>query len=325
MASTDGILTFPGLHCAPPWGMSPRKTWLADGERALDYNLQSLGSLSRLMETLANNYQAQLSHYGLFMLPQIFVSLLPSLLSSSSNADDKFRSAIVIDTLRFTTTACQALLVGANSLRVASSVEAARQLADSLSPRPVLCGERHCHPIDGFDLGNSPLDYVPASVQDRSLIFTTTNGTLAVAAAEHMRLPSILLAGLVNRRAVCRHLQQQSSPDDLLIVCAGTDGQVALEDVLTAGAIVADLIAAQRFACGNDSALLALAAWQELDVAQVGGSTALQHQLSLAVGGKNLLEAGYAADVKFAANLDSLDIVPAAVHSQHAESVFKRA
>ena len=219
-------------------------------------------------------------------------------------------SAVVIDTLRFTTTACRALELGARSLQVATTVEQARRLAANMSPNPLLCGERHCHKIEGFDLGNSPYDYTREHVHDRELVFTTTNGTVAIAAVQH--LPCIALAALVNRQAICQQLLDNQT-GDVAIVCAGTDGQLTWEDVLTAGAIVDLLSTSQNMVLGHDTALLAQAAWQATHN-RVNGHSQLTSQLftelSRSVGGRNLLAAGYERDLHFAAQLDTIDIVP---------------
>ena len=59
---------------------------------------------------------------------QIRVALLPEHLPDDW-CSAAATVAIVIDTLRFTTTACQALVAGAESVQVASEIEQARQLA----------------------------------------------------------------------------------------------------------------------------------------------------------------------------------------------------
>ena len=248
---------------------------------------------------------------------RVWVALLPSHVSDLQRTSlpldgeqtPPFSTAVVIDTLRFTTTACQALELGAQSVQVASSVERAWQLAAELPTKPLLCGERHCHPIDGFDLGNSPLELTRELVHGRDLVFTTTNGTLAVEAVRH--LPSVLLAGLVNRQSLCHYIAQQTS-GNVLLVCAGTDGQLTWEDVLTAGALVDGLRRLANFQYGHDTALLALYAWQA-SVQQCAGekqlAARLEQELSRALGGRNLLESGYQRDVHFAAQLDSLAAV----------------
>ncbi len=241
--------------------------------------------------------------------------------------------AVVIDTLRFTTTACQALQVGASCVHVAPTITRAQQMAKETKPRALLCGERKGHRIEGFDLGNSPVEVTRDRVDGRELIFTTTNGTLAVEAVRH--IPTILLAAFVNRSVTCHYILEQTS-GDVSVVCSGTSGQVTWEDVLTAGAVVDQLINSNKSVeYGNDSALLAHTAWQATlgKVGETGLRNPIDRQhddilpelqanppaeavvarlldeLSRSLGGRNLIESGYQRDLQFAAQLDRLPIV----------------
>ncbi len=264
------------------------------------------------------------------LLRRVFVSLLPRWVDAASHQhlDSRDSNAIVIDTLRFTTTACHALRAGANSVRVAATVEQARNLAAQVSQRPLLCGERHCNLIEGFDLGNSPSEYSSSNVQGRDLVFTTTNGTLAVEAVRQSK--HILLAALVNRAAVCRTVQTDLT-GDLAIVCAGTDGQVAVEDVLTAGAIVDQLLQSEDFTSGHDTATLAVLAWQAVHAEHVFHQLetrdrfhALVHALQNTLGGRNLLDAGYENDIQFAAQIDTIDATPRNVENEPSHFVLSQ-
>ncbi len=241
------------------------------------------------------------------MPTQIHVALLPQLLPCDWARDKP--TAVIIDTLRFTTTACQALAAGAADVTVAAEIEEARMIAASSPQAALLCGERHCHLIEGFDLGNSPLDYSESRVRDKRLVFSTTNGTRAVAAARETQ--EIVLAGLVNRLRVSRALA--GSPTSVAwILCAGTDGEAALEDILAAGAI---LDGSPDLEPGNDAARLAHTAWQSLTRQQEAGpalTSAIEQLFSLSRGGRNLIESGYAPDVQFAARLDTCDALPRA-------------
>ncbi len=242
---------------------------------------------------------------------EISVALLPQLLPanwSANHSDQPPVLAVVIDTLRFTTTAAVALQAGAAAVSVAAEVETARTLARQLGPDTLLCGERHCHPIAGFQLGNSPLEYTPETVGQRRLVFSTTNGTLAVAAAT--TAGQILLGSLVNRQAVAQWIVA-SRFSRVWLVCAGTDGQVAAEDVLTAGAIAHACQQLTICALNNDSAMLAIDLFaQQSDGAGASSQPRIIQLLSQAAGGRNLIEAGYARDIAAVAKLDSLSVVP---------------
>jgi 2-phosphosulfolactate phosphatase len=141
--------------------------------------------------------------------------------------------AVVIDQLRATTTATQALAAGYKAVLCAESIERALSLRGD---GRVLAGERHCVMPPGFDQGNSPLE--AAYLRGRGLVLATTNGAPAVIAAVR-HAPRVLLGCLLNLDALARRLHGVASSESarLLLLCAGTDGEVALEDVYVAGRI----------------------------------------------------------------------------------------
>jgi len=239
------------------------------------------------------------------------VAQLPQLLPpdwSKGNSSEP-TLAVVIDTLRFTSTACVALQAGADSICVAAEVEAARQLAEDLGSGTLLCGERHCHRIEGFHLGNSPFEYSAAVVAKHDLVFSTTNGTRAVAAAQGAQ--QVLLASLLNRAAIVDWIY--ASPfKRAWIFCAGTDGQIAAEDILTAGAILSGCQARSASnVLANDSATIALQLFDSLhDEFGTVPEKAVIELLTKAAGGQNLIQSGYSPDIAEVARLDSIDIVP---------------
>ncbi|MCA9126208.1 MAG: 2-phosphosulfolactate phosphatase [Planctomycetales bacterium] len=232
-----------------------------------------------------------------------------------------FEIAVVIDALRFTTTASQALHAGATQIRTASEVDVARSLAQQVRPA-LLCGERECRRIDGFDLGNSPWEYTPDAVDGRSLIFSTTNGTRAVAAGQCAA--QVALGSFVNRRAIAewlaRRLAANSQRQQAILICAGTDGLVAMEDVLAAGAI---LDSSTSLEPNGDAASLALTAWLAIRQHSVEQTREqLLKRFESCLGGANLIATGFQRDLQFAADLDSLDTIPA---SSAQQDVFLRA
>lgn len=151
--------------------------------------------------------------------------------------------AVVLDVLRATSTATQALASGYRAVLCAGSVERALGLR---APGRSLAGERHCLMPAGFDFGNSPEELRDGS--GRELVLATTNGAPAVVAAA-LAAPRVLLGCVLNLEAVAAAVGRQ---DDVLIVCAGTGGAPALEDIYCAGRLVALLPG-----CRTDAALVA--------------------------------------------------------------------
>jgi 2-phosphosulfolactate phosphatase len=83
-------------------------------------------------------------------------------------------------------------------------------------------------------------------------VWSTTNGTLALKACEHAQM--VLLGALLNLNAVAEELRWQE-PERVLLVCAGTGDDFALEDAYGAGRLIAELPDARL----TDSARAALA------------------------------------------------------------------
>jgi hypothetical protein len=128
----------------------------------------------------------------------IDVYLLPTLVERPQELAGK--AVVVIDVLRATTTIIHALAAGAAEVTVCQEVDEALRLAASRPQRAVLGGERGGLPIAGFDLGNSPTAYSRERVAGREVIFTTTNGTRAMARCSAAR--RILIGAFVNFSAM---------------------------------------------------------------------------------------------------------------------------
>lgn len=206
---------------------------------------------------------------------------------------------VVIDVLRATTTIIHALAAGAASVRIYAEVEEARKASQALkSAKVLLAGERGGKPIPGFDMGNSPGEFTQKSCRGATIILTTTNGTQALVRAEEAQ--RTLAAAFVNYSAVCEQLRLERRP--VHILCAGTDGNITLEDTILAGAFV-------DFLCENGEVELNDAARLAWDCFENHGRI-LQGALEISQGGANLLELGYEADIRAAAQVDQFNIVP---------------
>jgi 2-phosphosulfolactate phosphatase len=202
-------------------------------------------------------------------------------------------TGIVVDVIRATSTICQALASGYDRVYCTAEIDDAMVLREKLGGG-TLGGERSNVLIPGFDLGNSPREYLEP--RDGALILTTTNGTRAVVSAA-ARCGRVLVASLLNLEAVVTAARE--SGEDVLVVCAGVQGDLALDDAYVAGRIVDDLD------CGRTDAAEAAA---RLVRTWSGAEEAFRASRS----GRNLLENApdLADDLAFCARESVLDAVP---------------
>ena len=227
----------------------------------------------------------------------VSISLLPSTRDPISTPD----VAVVIDVLRATSVMATAIAANAKRIITCSEVAEARQWKDRFDPTALLCGERNCQLIDGFDLGNSPAEYMAQRVSGRTLVMTTTNGTRAIHAVQNAN--RIITASFLNITAVDDSMGDAKT---VLLVCAGTDGEITGEDILLAGAIAqASVEVYGSKICGDDS-VRSVEHWQAF---QNSGRT-LTDELRETAGGKNLVRYGFEDDLARCASVDSLTIVP---------------
>ncbi|MHB1311058.1 MAG: 2-phosphosulfolactate phosphatase [Gemmatimonadaceae bacterium] len=252
-------------------------------------------------------------------MPRLTVQLAPE----APNAD----VLVVIDVLRFTTSAATALANGALSVTPCETVAQARTAAMA-NPAALLAGERQAAKPPGFHLGNSPLEFTREAVQGRDIVWTTTNGTRAVARAlgtltppapastlpppPALTLPlplprtgDIALASFVNLTAVVSLLEPRlRSGASVAVVCSGREGGFALEDAACAGALVRRLVARLDIGLTLNDGARASACIDEAygeDFARLFRDA--RH-------GRTLRELGFGADLEACGALDAVQAVP---------------
>ena len=202
-------------------------------------------------------------------------------------------TGLVIDVIRATSTICQALATGYERVFCAAEVEEARTLREALG-EGVLGGERNAVRIPGFDFGNSPREYDDPIAE--TLVLSTTNGTRAVVAAAQ-RCERVFVASLLNLSAVVEAAREAG--DDVVVVCAGVRGTLALDDAFVAGRIV-ELLGWERTDAAEAAARL-VSSWS-------GAEEAFRASKS----GRNLLENApeLEPDIPFCARESVLAVVP---------------
>ena len=213
--------------------------------------------------------------------------------------DIRDHAAVVIDVLRATSVIAQAVASGARAIYPAGTIEEAVRLGQNLDRAElILCGERGGLRIEGFDLGNSPLEFTPDAVADRLLVMSTTNGTPAMIAAMPSR--RTYAASFLNLGAVAKELATES---DVAVVCAGRERRFALEDAVCAGMLVERITKGRKDYELNDSAVASIALARRFG----GDLDAMMRETSA---GRQLIGIGHDHDVVYCAGVDQLDVVP---------------
>jgi 2-phosphosulfolactate phosphatase len=148
-------------------------------------------------------------------------------------------TVLVIDVLRASTCIVTALANGCEAIVPVASPEEARRRAGELD-RSLIAGERRGEPLEGFDLGNSPLEFTRGRVGGRIIVMTTSNGTRALMAARPA--PVVGVAAFINHAAAAGWALARGR--DVLLLCAGERGARSLEDYICAGMLVERLTGA---------------------------------------------------------------------------------
>ncbi len=198
-----------------------------------------------------------------------------------------------------------AFSAGAEAIQVFSDLD--RLLSESQSwpsDKRIRAGERGGQRVEGFDLGNSPLDHSPKKTEGKRLFMSTTNGTRCLERIQ--AAPIVLTAALTTRQAVADYLQKHQ-PKIVWLVGSGWEGEYSLEDTVCAGAIVQQLIDQMQVSAldiiGNDAALAATSLYLQW-------RTQLPKLMCQASHGQRLLDQNNTVDIDYCAQLDILNIVP---------------
>lgn len=213
--------------------------------------------------------------------------------------DIREHTAVVIDVLRATSVIAQAISSGARAIYPTGSMEEAVRLGQNLDRADLLmCGERRGLAIEGFDLGNSPLEFTPDVVGEKTLVMATTNGTPAVVAAGTAR--RTVVGSFLNLGAVRDAIASDAA---VAVVCAGREKRFALEDAVCAGMLVERLKGRGTRHELNDAGLAAL------ELAKIHDQD-LDGMMRRTAAGQQLLEIGHEHDLVYCAGVDQLDVVP---------------
>lgn len=206
---------------------------------------------------------------------------------------------IVLDVLFATSTMIAALANGARAVVPTLDEGSAREAAGRFAPGSyVLSGELYAETLPGF-VSPTPLVLIEHGVRDKTLIYSTTNGTVALRNAG--AAPHVFAGALLNAGAIVRHVARHHPASTILVICSGSMGNPNLEDTYGAGCFV-DLIAremGERDLSDAAHAARALYLGEDAETALLRGRV-----------GQMMIERGLTDEVRYAARTSALDVVP---------------
>lgn len=236
---------------------------------------------------------------------------------------------VAIDVLRATSVIATSLAAGARCVIPFKSVEETLDAKLAfLSEHPqeesqiLLGGERKGVRIDGFDLANSPADYTPEVVANKTIFFSTTNGTKAILSGAARQM---ITASFLNAETVIQFLGSLSADAKVAFICAGTDNETTTEDLLLAGYLVNQVarVRSETPVSCNIQAETSRQMWSEALRSFFDNHPRSRHEIHTKAfrghlasvlrnsrGGANLVRIGLSRDIVAAARIDSANILP---------------
>ena len=208
---------------------------------------------------------------------------------------------VVLDILFATTTMVTALAHGATEIIPVLDESAARAHASGLGEGSfVLAGELYAETLPGF-AHPAPLALLEHGVDGKSLVYSTTNGTVAMTQAAGAA--RVYCGALLNVGALAKHIAAAHARETVLIVCSGSGNNFNFEDFYGAGCFVERLAALLGPAADlSDAARAARATYSH--------ARAPEALLQCRVG-RMMVARGLQREVEFACREDAFPVLPA--------------
>lgn len=209
----------------------------------------------------------------------------------------KNENVVIIDVLRATSVIITALANGARKVKTSISIDDAFE-QKTKETTLLLGGERNAVKIEGFDFGNSPLEYTKEKIKNKTILLSTTNGTQSVNKASGAKM--LIAASFLNLNSVVEYMLKIN--EDFHIICSGTQGEFSLDDGLCAGLILHELKKRCTVTSSDFGELLTLPFKKD--------SFSLQTLLSKAYHLNYLKGKGLSADIDYCLQINQFTLIP---------------
>jgi len=203
---------------------------------------------------------------------------------------------VIVDILRATSSICTAFANGVKTIIPVATVEEARTMK---SRGYLLAAERDGFVLDFADFGNSPYNFTAEKVKDRTVAYSTTNGTGIMKRAADCH--EVVIGSYLNFSALCRWLEGQDRK--VIIVCAGWKRRFSLEDAVFAGAMAERLLEGGMFTTICDAAHAATDLWKSAKADLMG-------YIEKAAQRSRLRDKGLDDCINYCHTFDVTDVIP---------------
>jgi 2-phosphosulfolactate phosphatase len=210
------------------------------------------------------------------------------------------KTAIIIDVLRASSSITTAINNGARKIIPVVDMSDAMKIATTMDQKDyLLCGEKNGTKIEGYHLGNSPAEYAPDVVKDKTLIFNTTNGTKAIKKAALAN--QIYVGAFLNQQSILNAIRQHD--DEVVFICSGWQGRLSIEDTLFAGSLLHALSGGSLPEAAKDGAKVAFGLFEKYGDDLVGAISKSDHA-------KRLAELVPNDDISYCCKVNEFDVLP---------------
>lgn len=145
---------------------------------------------------------------------------------------------VIIDVFRAFSVSCYAYDAGAVRIIATAGKEDALTVKKKYT-NSILIGEKNEKKIEGFDLGNSPTEIIKTDLRGKTVIHTTTAGTLGLINAVNGDM--VITGSFVNSGAIVNYIRSINPPLVSLVAMGYRAVERAEEDLLCAELIAESL------------------------------------------------------------------------------------
>jgi 2-phosphosulfolactate phosphatase len=162
---------------------------------------------------------------------------------------------VIVDILRATSAIVTAFMNGVRHIIPVATLEEALEYKKK---GYLVAAERDGIVRDFADFGNSPYNFRREIIENKDIVYSTTNGTNCIMLARNSF--RVVIGAYLNLSALVKFIHR--SDHDLMILCAGWKNKFNLEDSLFAGALAEAVLKNSRYSTLCDSTHASMDLWK---------------------------------------------------------------